>query len=421
MVPSIRALVEGCLIMARLLITLDGVQVGEREVDKDRLTIGRRAHNDIVLDHIGVSGEHAAVVTILNDSFLEDLGSTNGTLVNGSPVRKHFLRNGDLVEVGRHKLRFFGEVAATREAADFEKTMVLNRPAVALRGPVTGDVRSATVSGWTVQESGVEPALARASATEAAQATLALTQAEPHAVAAVSASPDLAAEAALSAAVATANATAMPAGNAAAVVAALAQYLPPMASSETLSAAPDPLSAAADHAADAGFPALPTDGLDEPAAAGPLDAAPTQAADDAAEATLVTVVAQAKPMTEPAGATELPLTSQVSTSGADVVAAVAASAMVPLRGQESPARLQVLNGTAAGRILEINKSLTTIGRPGVQVAVISRRSDGYYLAQVDGAEPARLNGNPLVPHAVALHAHDVLEIAGIKLEFFFQI
>ena len=62
----------------------------------------------------------------------------------------------------------------------------------------------------------------------------------------------------------------------------------------------------------------------------------------------------------------------------------------------------------------------TIGRPGVQVAVISRRSDGYYLAQVDGDQPARLNGTPLVPHAVALHAHDVLEIAGIKLEFFFH-
>jgi hypothetical protein len=91
-----------------------------------------------------------------------------------------------------------------------------------------------------------------------------------------------------------------------------------------------------------------------------------------------------------------------------------------LHSGEPQARLQVLNGTVAGRILEITKPLTTIGRPAVQVAVISRRSDGYYLAQVDGEQPARLNGAALVPHAVALHAHDILEIAGIKLEFFFQ-
>ena len=118
--------------MAKLVITLDGAQVGEVPIEKERITIGRRAENDIQLDHIAVSGQHAAVVTILNDSFLEDLGSTNGTLVNGDAIRKRFLRDGDLIEIGRHRLRFVGDVVTTREAADFEKTMVLNRPGSAV-------------------------------------------------------------------------------------------------------------------------------------------------------------------------------------------------------------------------------------------------------------------------------------------------
>jgi hypothetical protein len=71
---------------------------------RERTTIGRRADNDICLPNLAVSGEHAVVVTILADSFLEDLGSTNGTLVNGQPVAKHFLRDRDKIDIGRHRL-----------------------------------------------------------------------------------------------------------------------------------------------------------------------------------------------------------------------------------------------------------------------------------------------------------------------------
>ena len=79
--------------MAKLILSMDGLVLKEIPLSKERTTIGRKAHNDIQIDNLAVSGEHAVIVTILNDSFMEDLGSTNGTLVNGNPVKKHFLQN----------------------------------------------------------------------------------------------------------------------------------------------------------------------------------------------------------------------------------------------------------------------------------------------------------------------------------------
>ncbi|MEO8039159.1 MAG: FHA domain-containing protein, partial [Betaproteobacteria bacterium] len=95
--------------MAKLILTLDGVMLKEYTLTKERTTIGRKAHNDIPIDNLAVSGEHAAIVTILNDSFLEDLGSTNGTLVNGQPIKKHFLQNSDVIEIGKYKLKYVNE------------------------------------------------------------------------------------------------------------------------------------------------------------------------------------------------------------------------------------------------------------------------------------------------------------------------
>src|SRR5947207_5188521 len=116
--------------MAKLILSMDGLVLKEIALTKERTTIGRKPHNDIQIDNLAVSGEHAVIVTILNDSFLEDLGSTNGTVVNGNPIKKHFLQNNDVVELGKYKLKFVGEAAAAvgAEKADFEKTMVL-RPA----------------------------------------------------------------------------------------------------------------------------------------------------------------------------------------------------------------------------------------------------------------------------------------------------
>src|SRR5437762_6845157 len=118
--------------MAKLILSMDGLVLKEIPLAKERTTIGRKPHNDIQIDNLAVSGEHAVIVTILNDSFLEDLGSTNGTVVNGNPIKKHFLQNNDVIELGKYKLKFVGEAApaATGEKADFEKTMVLRPSAI---------------------------------------------------------------------------------------------------------------------------------------------------------------------------------------------------------------------------------------------------------------------------------------------------
>src|SRR3970282_2239617 len=117
--------------MAKLILSMDGLVLKEIPLSKERTTIGRKPHNDIQIDNLAVSGEHAVIVTILNDCVSGDLGTTNDTLGNGNPVKKHFLQNNDIVELGKYRLKFVGEApvpAATAEKADFEKTMVL-RPA----------------------------------------------------------------------------------------------------------------------------------------------------------------------------------------------------------------------------------------------------------------------------------------------------
>jgi len=113
--------------MAKLILSLEGSVIREIPLDKERITIGRRPQNDIQIENLAVSGEHACIVTILNDSFLEDLGSTNGTLVNGNPIKKHILQNSDVIEIGKYKMKYVIEVAAAGHGApdDFERTMVM--------------------------------------------------------------------------------------------------------------------------------------------------------------------------------------------------------------------------------------------------------------------------------------------------------
>jgi hypothetical protein len=93
--------------MAKLVLLVPNGTTLDVPLRRERVTLGRRADNDVCLPNLAVSGEHAVVVTILTDSFLEDLGSTNGTLVNGKPIAKHFLRDNDLIDIGRHKLLYF--------------------------------------------------------------------------------------------------------------------------------------------------------------------------------------------------------------------------------------------------------------------------------------------------------------------------
>ena len=293
--------------MAKLILSMDGLVLKEIPLAKERTTIGRKPHNDIQIDNLAVSGEHAVIVTILNDSFLEDLGSTNGTVVNGNPIKKHFLQNNDVIELGKYKLKFVGEAApaAGAEKADFEKTMVL-RP--------------------SAMKAAAEQARAMAAAAGGGAAG-----AQAAAIAQRAAAVQAAGNAAQVAGVADKDAKSAPA------------------------AVPKPAAA----------PAAP--------AAAPAPAAPAATAAPAA----------------------------------------------PRAGQPLGA-IQLLSGGSAGKELELTKPLTTLGKPGVQVAVLTRRPQGYFITHVEGANRPQVNGQQIGPAPHALKDHDVIELAGVKMEFFLK-
>jgi pSer/pThr/pTyr-binding forkhead associated (FHA) protein len=289
--------------MAKLILSMDGLVLKEIPLTKERTTIGRKPHNDIQIDNLAVSGEHAVIVTILNDSFLEDLGSTNGTVVNGNPVKKHFLQNNDVVELGKYKLKFVGEAApaAASDKADFEKTMVL-----------------------------------RPSAVKAAQAATG----------------------------------AAAGGGAQAAVAARAEAVKQAAAS----------------------------------------AAATGIADKDA----------AKPAATPAAVPAAPAAAPAAAQATTPVAAPAAPAPAAPRAGQPLGAIQLLSGGNAGKELELAKPLTTLGKPGVQVAVLTRRPQGYFITHVEGASRPQVNGQQIGPAPHALKDHDVIELAGVKMEFFLK-
>src|SRR4249920_1982589 len=111
--------------MARLMLSLDGQILAEYNMNKERYTIGRLPDNDIRIDNPAVSGHHSLIINILNDSFLEDLNSTNGTYVNGKLIKKHAMQHGDVITVGHHQLRFVEDDDAQQDEFEFEKTMVI--------------------------------------------------------------------------------------------------------------------------------------------------------------------------------------------------------------------------------------------------------------------------------------------------------
>ncbi|MBL8404954.1 MAG: FHA domain-containing protein, partial [Dechloromonas sp.] len=214
---------------------------------KERLSIGRKPHNDIQIDNLAISGDHAVVVTILADSFLEDLNSTNGTLVNGQPIKKHFLRNNDIIELGKYKLKYLADLQASVAASDFERNAAIRSGQLKMPSELQLE------PGDTITRSSVG-----------------------------------------------------------------------------LSSVPKPPS--------------------------------------------------------------------------------------PLPG----AAIQLLNGPNAGKELELTKTLTTLGKPGLQVAVIAKRPHGFFITHVEGRQFPVVNGRSLDAQAYPLGDHDVIEIAGIKMEFFLK-
>lgn len=243
--------------MPKLILSMDGLVLKEIALDKERLTIGRKPHNDIQIDNLAISGEHAVITTLLNDAFLEDRNSTNGTYVNGQPVKKHVLQPNDVIELGKYRLRFIPE---------------------------------------EVQSSGLEP-------------------------------------------------------------------------SEMID---------------------------------------TQAL---------------KPLVTPAEVDMGAAMSRSVGSNTQILSPDMKASVVSLTGQGVSSQLgvvQILSGTNAGRELELSKSLTTLGKPGKQVAVITRRPHGYYITHVEGATFPLLNGKEIDAQAHRLNEHDVIDIAGVKMEFFLR-
>jgi hypothetical protein len=107
--------------MPKMIVSIDGVVIKEVQLTKDRTTLGRRPYNDIVIDNLAVSGEHAVLQMTGNEVYLEDLNSTNGTYINGKAVKKQLLQNNDTVEIGKYKIKFINEAPG----ATFEKTMIM--------------------------------------------------------------------------------------------------------------------------------------------------------------------------------------------------------------------------------------------------------------------------------------------------------
>ena len=220
--------------MPKMIVSIDGVVIKEVQLTKDRTSLGRRPYNDIVIDNLAVSGEHAVLQMSGNEVHLEDLNSTNGTYVNGKAVKKQLLLNNDTVEIGKYKIKYINEVAD----AGFEKTMVIKAGSV----------------------------VAQAAATPTFQA-----------------------------------------------------------------------------------------------------------------------------------------------------AAAAQPAAVP--GPSVNAAIKVMSGAAAGREVPLVKVVTTIGKPGVAVAAITKRPHGFVIAHVEGASRPSLNGAPIGAEPVALKDGDVLELAGTQMQF----
>ena len=135
--------------MPKMIVSIDGVVIKEVQLTKDRTSLGRRPYNDIVIDNLAVSGEHAVLQLAGNEVHLEDLNSTNGTYLNGKAVKKQLLHNGDTVEIGKYRIKYVSEAGDV----NYEKTTVFR----------AGSAGAAAVSSM-VASAAVHPASGTASA-----------------------------------------------------------------------------------------------------------------------------------------------------------------------------------------------------------------------------------------------------------------
>jgi len=127
--------------MGKLVVSLDGVVIKEVQITKDKTTLGRRPYNDIVIDNLAVSGEHAVLQMLGNDVFIEDLNSTNGTYINGKAIKKQLLAHNDTVEIGKYKIKYLVD-----DSAEYEKTMVMRPGSAGAAAPVAASPLASTAS-----------------------------------------------------------------------------------------------------------------------------------------------------------------------------------------------------------------------------------------------------------------------------------
>ena len=125
--------------MPKMIISLDGVVLREVQLTKDRVTLGRRPYNDIVIDHLAVSGEHALVQLLGSETFIEDLNSTNGTYINGKTVKKQLLKNGDVIEIGKYRIQYVDEAGAAGSLSSVASGAgTINAAIKVMSGPAAG-------------------------------------------------------------------------------------------------------------------------------------------------------------------------------------------------------------------------------------------------------------------------------------------
>lgn len=124
--------------MPKMIVSIDGVVIKEVQLTKDRTTLGRRPYNDIVIDNLAVSGEHAVLQMMGNEVYIEDLNSTNGTYINGKAIKKQLMQGGDTIDIGKYQIKFVADAPA-----NYDKTMIMRAgsamPAGAAPAPATLD------------------------------------------------------------------------------------------------------------------------------------------------------------------------------------------------------------------------------------------------------------------------------------------
>ncbi|MDR3214358.1 MAG: FHA domain-containing protein [Azoarcus sp.] len=240
--------------MPKLILSMDGLVLKEIVLTRERTSIGRKPINDIQIDNLSISGQHAVITHILGDAFLEDLNSTNGTYVNGQPVKKYVLRNNDVIELGKYRIKYL---------------------------------------------------------------------------------------------------------------------------------------------VDASTPGVSATEMVDTAALKPFEIG-----------------------TVNAGETRLAGTSTLRTDSSQPGHPASATSIGHLL--EHLGVIQVLSGVNVGQELELSKAVTTLGKPGLQVAVITRREQGYFITHVEGKVYPLVNGEQLDAQACRLNDHDIIEIAGVKMEFFLR-